>query len=186
MTKSDLKDLALQMKFPIVSDEGLGFLIDKIKENETKKLLEIGTGIGYSAVMLEEYVDSITTIERNIYIYKIAKMNIEKYSSGKITLINADALELSLEDKYDLIFIDAAKAQYRKMFNKFKNNLTDDGIIVCDNLSFHNLKPENVSRNTKALLRKISNFKEFLKTNIEFETTFIDVGDGMSVSRRKR
>ena len=72
------------------------------------------------------------------------------------------------------------------MFNKFKNNLTDDGIIVCDNLSFHNLKPENVSRNTKALLRKISNFKEFLKTNIEFETTFIDVGDGMSVSRRKR
>ena len=80
------------MKFPIVSDEGLGFLIDKIKENETKKLLEIGTGIGYSAVILEEYVDSITTIERNIYIYKIAKMNIEKYSSGKITLINADAL----------------------------------------------------------------------------------------------
>jgi|SRR5690554_1290158 len=184
--KSELKQLALQMKFPIVSDEGLLFLIKQIKNNNVKEVLEIGSGIGYSAIMLEDYVNKITTIEKNIYIYKIASMNIEKYSNGKIILHNSDALDLELKDTYDLIFIDAAKAQYKKIFNKFKNNLKSNGIIICDNLNFHNLNPNEVSKNTKALLRKIANFKEFLKTNKDFETTFTNRGDGMSISRRKK
>jgi len=174
------------MKFPIVSDEGLLFLIKQIKNNNVKEVLEIGSGIGYSAIMLEDYVNKITTIEKNIYIYKIASMNIEKYSNGKIILHNSDALDLELKDTYDLIFIDAAKAQYKKIFNKFKNNLKSNGIIICDNLNFHNLNPNEVSKNTKALLRKIANFKEFLKTNKDFETTFTNRGDGMSISRRKK
>lgn len=185
LPKNDLKKLAVQMKFPIVSDEGLLFLITNIKENGFKNILEIGSGIGYSALMLEEHIDNITTIEKNIYISKIAQMNIDKYSLGKITLINDDGLNLDLKDKFDLIFIDAAKAQYKKFFIKFKNNLKDNGLIICDNLNFHNLNKEDVSKNTKALLRKLDEFKEFLKTNDEFLTTFKDVGDGMSVSRRK-
>ena len=182
--KSDLKTVAEQMKFPIVSDEGLLFLIEKIKNNKYETILEIGAGIGYSALMLEDYLSHITTVEKNIYIFKIAKMNIDKYSSGKITLINADAIELSLNETYDLIFIDAAKAQYKKLFNKFKNNLNPDGVIICDNLNFQNLDQNLVSRNTKALLRKINDFKEFLKSNKEFDTTFTNIGDGMSISRR--
>lgn len=182
--KNDLKDLALQMKFPIVSDEGLLLLIDLIKKNKFKSVLEIGSGVGYSAIMLEEYVDSITTVEKNIYIAKIAEMHIGKYSKGKIKLINHDALDLKLNDKYDLIFIDAAKAQYKRFFNIFKNNLSPQGVIVCDNLNFHNLDISKVSRNTKALIRKINNFKDYLKSNQEFLTTFTDSGDGMSISRR--
>lgn len=184
INKNDLKELALQMKIPIITDEGLLLLVNLIKENNIKNILEIGTGIGYSAVMLEEHADSITTLEKNIYLYKISLMNINKYSSGKIKLINADGLKVDLTNEYDLIFIDAAKAQYERFFKKFKNNLTDKGIIVCDNLNFHDLNPTEVSKNTKALLRKINNFKEFLKNNQEFNTTFTNLGDGMSISRR--
>lgn len=183
--KSDLKDLALQMKFPIVSDEGLLLLIDLIKNNNFKSVLEIGSGVGYSAIMLEEYVDSITTVEKNIYLAKIAQIHFDNYSQGKITLINKDALSLKIDGQYDLIFIDAAKAQYQRFFNNFKDNLSSQGLIVCDNLNFHNLDIKKVSRNTKALIRKINDFKVFLKNNEDFTTTFTDVGDGMSISRRK-
>lgn len=183
--KSDLKDLALQMKFPIVSDEGLLLLIDLIKNNNFKSVLEIGSGVGYSAILLEEYVDSITTVEKNIYLAKIAQIHFDNYSQGKITLINKDALSLKIDGQYDLIFIDAAKAQYQRFFNNFKDNLSSQGLIVCDNLNFHNLDIKKVSRNTKALIRKINDFKVFLKNNEDFTTTFTDVGDGMSISRRK-
>lgn len=183
--KSDLKDLALQMKFPIVSDEGLLLLIDLIKNNNLKSVLEIGSGVGYSAIMLEEYVDSITTVEKNIYLAKIAQIHFDDYSQGKIKLINKDALSLKIDGQYDLIFIDAAKAQYQRFFNNFKDNLSSQGLIVCDNLNFHNLDIKKVSRNTKALIRKINDFKVFLKNNEDFTTTFTDVGDGMSISRRK-
>lgn len=186
MTKNDLKELALQMKIPIITDEGLLLLINLIKENKIKSVLEIGSGIGYSAIMLEEYVESITTIEKNIYMYKIALINLNNYSVGKIKLINDDALKTNLTDKYDLIFIDAAKAQYEKFFNKFKKSLSKNGIIVCDNLNFHDLNPQTVSKNTKALLRKINNFKDFLNSNDEFNTIFTNIGDGMSISRRNK
>lgn len=186
INKNDLKELALQMKIPIITDEGLLLLISLIKQNNIKNILEIGTGIGYSAVMLEDYVKSVITIEKNIYLYKIAKMNIEKFSIGKVKIINDDALKVDLKGQFDLIFIDAAKAQYEKFFMKFKNYLSIDGIIVCDNLNFHHLNPENVSKNTKALLKKINNFKEFLKSNNEFKTTFLNDGDGMSISRRNK
>lgn len=186
MTKSDLKDLALQMKIPIITDEGLLFLIELIKENNIKDILEIGTGIGYSAVMLSEHVNSITTIERNIYMYKIAKMNLDKFKDNNIKLINIDALDYNTDSKYDLIFIDAAKAQYERFFKKFQNNLNEGGIIVCDNLNFHNLDMNKVSKNTRALLRKLNNFKSFLKNNKEFETTFYELGDGMTISRRNK
>lgn len=184
--KSDLKDLALQMKFPIITDEGLLFLLAIIKEYKVKNILEIGTGIGYSAIMLSDSVESIFTIEKNKYIFKIAEINFNNYNSKKIKYVNDDALKINIDKKFDLIFIDAAKAQYKRFFNKFKNNLTDEGIIVCDNLNFHNLDASKVSKNTRALLRKLNNFKEFLKTNKDFETTFIETGDGMSISRRKK
>lgn len=184
MTKSDLKELALQMKIPIITDEGLLFLIKLIKENNIKTILEIGSGIGYSAVMLSEHVDFVLTIEKNIYMYKIAKMNIDKFKDNNIELINIDALDYQSDRKFDLIFIDAAKAQYERFFKKFQNNLTNKGIIVCDNLNFHNLEMDKVSKNTKALLRKLNNFKKFLKNNKEFTTTFYELGDGTSISRR--
>ena len=108
----------------------------------------------------------------------------------KITVVYQDALEVNLTDKieYDLIFIDAAKGQYTKFFEKFKYFLAPGGIIITDNLKFHGYvgsKKKIESKNLEGIVKKIEKYILFLKENEEFETKFYDVGDGLSVSVKK-
>ena len=103
-------------------------------------------------------------------------------------MIFGDALTEEIEGKFDLIFIDAAKAQYIKFFEKYKENLSENGVIVSDNLSFHGMVEDlSLTHNysTKKLVKKIRKYIDFLKTNEEFETEFFDKGDGISVSRKR-
>lgn len=86
-----------------------------------------------------------------------------------------------------MIFIDAAKAQYIRFFEKYKSNLKDNGVIISDNLNFHGLTLDVNSigsKNLKALVRKINNYKEFLVDNKEFQTEFLELGDGIGISKR--
>ncbi len=185
----DLEKYAEENNVPIIQKEGLNFILNYIKENKAKKILEIGTAIGYSAInmaLIDENI-KITTIERNKEMFSLAKKNVKDFNLEKrINIIYADALEAEIKDKYDLIFIDAAKAQYIKFFEKYKSNLKENGAIITDNLNFHGLanNPEEIhSKNLKALVRKINNYKEFLKENKEFKTNFYEKGDGISVSK---
>lgn len=185
----DLEKYAEENNVPIIQKEGLNFILNYIKENKVKKILEIGTAIGYSAInmaLIDENI-KITTIERNKEMFSLAKKNVKDFNLEKrINIIYADALEAEIKDKYDLIFIDAAKAQYIKFFEKYKSNLKENGAIITDNLNFHGLanNPEEIhSKNLKALVRKINNYKEFLKENKEFKTNFYEKGDGISVSK---
>ncbi|CCV64271.1 O-methyltransferase, family 3 [Alteracholeplasma palmae J233] len=181
----EMKSYAETNDVPIICDEGLSFLLKTIKENNVKSILEIGTAIGYSALLMSEPDIKVDTIERDLKRYQEASQFL-KPLDYPIHLIYADALLYDGPlNQYDLIFIDAAKAQYEKFFNKYQHYLKPNGIIVCDNLNFHNLTPEMVSRNTRQLLRKINGFKDFLTENSLYETTFYNVGDGMSISRRK-
>ena len=185
----ELEKYAQENNVPIIQKEGLKFLLNYIKQNNVTKILEIGTAIGYSAInmaLLSKNI-KITTIERNEEMYNLAKTNVKNFNlENQITLILGDALETNVEGKYDLIFIDAAKAQYIKFFEKYKVNLGKQGAILTDNLNFHGLAkhPENIqSKNLKALVKKINNYKEFLKENNEFKTTFYELGDGIAVSK---
>jgi predicted O-methyltransferase YrrM len=83
-----------------------------------------------------------------------------------------------------MIFIDAAKAQYQKFFNKFVPYLKKGGVVICDNLNFHHLNPSLVNRNTRQLIRKINEFKVFLEQHQDYKTTFFDIGDGMSITMK--
>lgn len=184
-----LEKYAEENNVPIIQKEGLNFILNYIKENKVKKILEIGTAIGYSAIsmaLIDENI-KITTIERNKEMFSLATKNVKDFNLEKrINIIYADALEAEIKDKYDLIFIDAAKAQYIKFFEKYKSNLKENGAIITDNLNFHGLanNPEEIhSKNLKALVRKINNYKEFLKENKEFKTNFYEKGDGISVSK---
>ena len=184
-----LEKYAEENNVPIIQKEGLNFILNYIKKNKVKKILEIGTAIGYSAInmaLIDENI-KITTIERNKEMFSLAKKNVKDFNLEKrINIIYADALEAEIKDKYDLIFIDAAKAQYIKFFEKYKSNLKENGAIITDNLNFHGLanNPEEIhSKNLKALVRKINNYKEFLKENKEFKTNFYEKGDGISVSK---
>ncbi|MBR3230296.1 MAG: O-methyltransferase, partial [Bacilli bacterium] len=184
----ELEKYAEENNIPIMQKDGIKFLEEYIRKNNIKKILEIGSAIGYSAIKMALINKNIkiTTIERDEKRYKEAIKNIEDFNlNNQIKIILKDALEMEVKGKYDLIFIDAAKAQNIKFFEKFKNNLNENGSIITDNLNFHGLtkEVENIkSKNLKALVKKINNYKEFLKNNEEFTSNFYETGDGISVS----
>ncbi len=185
-----LEQYAIENNIPIMQKDGILFLIEYIKKNKVTSILEIGSAIGYSAInmaLINKKI-KIVTIERDEQRFKEALKNIKYFSlENQITIINADALETKIEDKFDLIFIDAAKAQYIKFFEKYKINLKSNGTIISDNLNFHGLT-ENIesieSRNLRALVRKINNYKEYLENNQEFHTDFLELGDGIGISKK--
>ena len=190
-TTKKLKDLqihALANKIPILSDDGLLFLVETLKKRNAKRVLEIGTATGYSAISMALLADvSVTTVERDLERFVEAEKNVAAFGlESEVKLIFADALTLELDPQFfDVIFIDAAKAQYEKFFNIYKKYLAPKGAIVTDNLNFHNLSKDKVSRSTRNLLKRIEDFKAFLLDNEEFITTVSNIGDGMSISERR-
>lgn len=188
----EMKQYAEVNNVPIMVDEGIDFLTTFILKNHVKNVLEIGTAIGYSAIMMA-LVDpnlKITTIERDEVRYLEALKNVKAFDlENRITLIYNDAFNVKLDEKFDLIFIDAAKAQNIKFFEMFERNLEYRGVIITDNLKFHGLvdkKEEEIkSKNLRALVRKIKDYVDYLKTNEKYNTEFFEVGDGISVSKRK-
>lgn len=186
-----LEEYAKEHNVPIMMKDGIEFLTQYIKDNNVKTVLEIGSAIGYSAIRMA-LVDKdikVTTIERDIERYNEAVKNIKEFNlEDQIEIFNADALDFETDKQYDLIFIDAAKAQYIKFFEKYKLNLKQDGTIISDNLDFHGLvkNPElTTNRNTKQLVRKINTYIDFLKENKEFKTEFLSLGDGIGISKRQ-
>ena len=188
----DLENYALNNNIPIMQKDGIEFLTKYIKDNNIKNILEIGSAIGYSAIKMA-LVDKdikVTTIERDTDRYNIAVDNINKFNlSDRINIINDDALNIELNGKYDLIFIDAAKSQYIKFFEKYEKNLNINGVIVSDNLSFHGLvedESKTNNRNTKQLVKKIRKYIDYLKNNNNYKTTFYELGDGVAVSIKNK
>lgn len=189
---AEIKKYALDNKVPIMQDEGIDYLINYIKDNKIESILEVGTAIGYSSIMmaLSNPKIKITTIERNHDSYLEAVKNIKRMKlENQITLIFKDALDVELEDKFDLIFLDAAKAQNIKFFEKFEYNLKPKGTIITDNIYFHGLVEQDESsiesRNVRGIVRKLKNYIEFLENNKRYDTEILKLGDGISISKKK-
>ncbi len=189
----EMEEYARNKNVPIIEKESITFIMKYIKLNNVKNILEIGSAIGYSAILMASVAEDVkvTTIERDETRYMECLKNVKKCGMDKkITVVYQDALEVNLTDKieYDLIFIDAAKGQYTKFFEKFKYFLAPGGIIITDNLKFHGYvgsKKKIESKNLEGIVKKIEKYILFLKENEEFETKFYDVGDGLSVSVKK-
>ena len=186
----EILEQANERNTPIISEEGINLLVQLIKLSKANNVLEIGSAIGYSAIMMAlNTCANITSIERDQENYLLAIENIKKAKlEERVFLINDDALNVKLDDCFDLIFIDAAKAQYLKFLEHFKGNLKSGGIIVCDNLLFHGLveNPEKTdSKRLKSLVKKIDNFNKELINHADFETYIYDIGDGFSISIKK-
>lgn len=185
-----LRAFAEANKVPIITEDGINFIIQIIKLRGIKEVLEIGTAIGYSAIkMALETKVQITTIERNEDMYQEAIKNIKEANlEDKINIIYQDALEVdeTLLKEVDLIFIDAAKAQSIKFFEKYEKLLSNKGVIITDNLLFHGLHEKPVhDRNLRQLLTKIDRFNKYVVNREDYETYLYEIGDGMSLSIKR-
>ena len=185
----EMEEYAKEHNVPIMLPDGIDFLVQYIKENKIKNILEIGTAIGYSSIrmcLIDKDI-KVTTIERDEIRYLEAQKNIKKFNLEKqIELIYGDALETNITGKYDLIFIDAAKSQYIKFFERYEKNLNLNGVIVSDNLNFHGLTHTTEpieSRNVRCIVRKLNNYIDYLKNTNHFITDFYEIGDGISISK---
>ncbi len=189
----EMEKYASEHNVPIIEKESITFIMKFIKANKIKNILEIGSAIGYSSILMasSSAITTVTTIERDETRYMECLKNVKKCQlDNKINVVYQDALEVNLSDdiKYDLIFIDAAKGQYIKFFDKFKHFLAPGGTIITDNINFHGYvgASEKLDNgNLKSLVEKIENYVEFLKENEDFETKFYNIGDGISVSIKK-
>lgn len=188
----EIKKYALDNNVPIILDDSLDFLISYIEKKKVKNILEVGTAIGYSAIMmaLSDKNIKVTTIEKDKERYLEAVKNVKKMElEEQITLIYNDALDTKLKDKYDLIFIDAAKSKNEEIFSHFENNLNSRGIIITDNLSFHGYVEKEIheisNRNIRGLVKKIKKYISFLENNVKYKTVFYEIGDGISISEKR-
>ena len=188
----EIKDYAERENVPIMQDDGIDFLTSFIVKKQLKNILEVGTAIGYSAIMMALCSNDvhITTIERDETRYMEALKNIKKFNlEDKITLIFNDALNVNLEEEYDLIFIHAAKGKNQDFFEHFENNLTRDGYIITDNMYFHgyvNMNDEEIpSKNILGIVRKIRDYTYFLENHMIYKTTIYNIGDGIAVTERR-
>jgi predicted O-methyltransferase YrrM len=189
---NDIKEYANQHSVPIIMDKGLEFLLKIVKDNDCKNILELGTAIGYSSIKMAEldkniYID---TIERKEDMYKQAIINIK--NSGLDDQISCNFLNIddySTNKIYDLIFVDAAKAQYGRYLEMFSKNIKNGGIFFFDNISFHGYveHPERIeSRNRRQLVRKITRFRDEVLSDSRYQCEFYpEKGDGIIILKIK-
>ncbi|MBR3265079.1 MAG: O-methyltransferase [Erysipelotrichaceae bacterium] len=189
----EIKKDALEKGVPIIKDEGLAFLLNFIDQHHCKDILELGTAVGYSAIMMANSDPDIMidTIEKNEDMYDQAVNNIKDCGlEDRIEVHFSAIVDFKTAKMYDLIFIDAAKAQYGRYMEMFLNNLKDNGYMLFDNMVFHGLveEPEKItSRNLRNLVKKIIKFREMVQNDNRFDIMMFDnVGDGILVLNRRK
>lgn len=194
-TLEELEQDALSRNIPVMQKEGILFLIEQLKDRHAKSCLEIGSAIGYSAMMMVTHVEDlkVETIELDYMRYSEAVKHIEERQlQERIFIHHDDALTFDTNqfviDQFDCLFIDAAKAQYQKFFEKYVPFVSEKGIIIVDNLDFHGMVfdiDHIKNRNTKQLVKKIKRFKDWIFQNDDYDVTYYPVGDGICVIQRK-
>lgn len=195
MNKEELnkiKEKALEEHIPIIMDDTLE-VVDKIlKEVKPSRILEIGTAVGYSAICFSEYLQKngvIDTIEREEQRVKEAKINIEKVGvSDKINIYEGDAVEIlpTLNEKYDVVFIDAAKGKYPFFLKEALRMLNPTGVILADNILYKGYVMSDYNKHKQRTA--VRNLREYIKEvteNPDIETEILEVGDGLAISKYK-
>ena len=195
MNKQELqiiKQKALEEHIPIIMDDTLE-VVDKILTNlKPKKILEIGTAVGYSAMCFSEYLvegGKIDTIERDEERIAEAKENIKKVEvEEKINIYEGDAVEIlpTLNDKYDMIFIDAAKGKYPLFLKEALRMLNENGVILADNILYKGYVMSDYNKHKqRTAVRNLREYIAEVTNNPNLETEILEVGDGLAVTKKK-
>ncbi|PTJ58126.1 methyltransferase [Mammaliicoccus sciuri] len=192
----ELRHYAEQYNVPIMDKISTEFVKQLIRIKDVKSILEIGTAIGYSAMHFASCDPSINvwTIERKEEMYEQAISNIKDFGyESQINVIFSDALEafelLPTDQSFDMIFIDAAKAQSQKFFELYEPLLKDDGIIITDNILYHGFVSDIEivrNRNVKQMVKKVQKYNDWLMNHDKYKTTLVNIGDGMAISKKEK
>lgn len=187
---SIIKKKALDDKIPIIMDSTLEVIEKKLKEIKPKRILEIGTAVGYSAICFSEFLADdgvIDTIEREKERAEEAIINIKKaQAEDKINVILGEAVDVlpTLESNYDVVFIDAAKGKYPFFFKEAIRMINKGGIIFADNILYKGYVMSDYNKHKQRTA--VRNLREYIKLateNPNLETEILEVGDGLAITR---
>lgn len=180
---------------PFIRDESAKVLFEICQTEKPKNILEIGTAVGYSALlMLEGAKESfVTTIEKDEKRAQEARVNFEKNGvKQRVNLVIGDAGQVlpQLEDEgkeFDLIFLDGPKGQYLRYLPHLKNLLCKGGLLVADNVLLHGwVKGEEfVKHKHRSMVVNLRKFLKALEEDCDFDSKLLEIEDGMTISRKK-
>lgn len=188
-----IKQKALEEHIPIIMDDTLEVIEKTLRDRSVKRLLEIGTAVGYSAICFTDFLSEggvIDTIEREHDRVEQAKVNIKLAEvEEKINIIEGDAVEVlpTLDNKYDVVFIDAAKGKYPFFLKEALRMLNKDGIIFADNILYKGYVMSDYNKHKQRTA--VRHLREYLKEATEnkmLETEILEVGDGLAITRVKK
>lgn len=190
---SDMESYAKENSVPIVQKETAKFLELMVTIKKPKKILELGTAIGYSAILMYLTSDKnceITTIERDSEMIDRAKANIEKYGfQSNIKIMQGDCLEIleKLDESYDMIFMDAGKGHYNHFLPHCLRLLKQDGIIVADNVLFRGMvaSKELIKRRKITIVKRMKSYLDLVSNDENLITSVLPMGDGIAVTTRR-
>lgn len=187
-----IKQKAIENHIPIIMDDTLEKVGELLEELKPIKILEIGTAVGYSAIRFSKYLQEngyIDTIERDEERIKEAKINFKNVGvEDKINLYEGDAVEIlpKLDEKYDMVFIDAAKGKYPFFLKEALRMINPNGIIFADNILYKGYVMSDYNKHKQRTA--VRNLREYIKEvseNPDLETEILEVGDGLAISRIK-
>lgn len=196
MNIESIKNLALENHVPIIMDDTLNKIEELLKESKPRRLLEIGTAVGYSAICFEKYVElKIDTIEQDEDRILEAEKNIKELNlNNKINLIKGNAVEIlqnmvieNEEDKYDFVFIDASKSKYPIFLEESLRLTTKNAIIVADNVLYKGYVLGDYNKHKqRTAVRHLREFLQMIKENEKLKSEILEVGDGLAVIRKEK
>ncbi len=189
----DLEEYAKEHGVPIIHKEVAEFLKVILKISKPKRILEVGTAIGYSSMLFADILDKnceIITIERNEEMIKKAKENIRTAGFEKnITILEGDAEEKlkEIEDSFDMIFLDAAKGQYKLFYDLIIHKLKPQGVLISDNILYKAMvaNDQYVIRRKKTIVKRMRDYLDYICSCDYLDTSLIPIGDGVALSYKK-
>lgn len=192
-----LKELEIYAKennVPIVHKEVSDLLKVLLKVQRPKKILEVGCAIGYSSILFASSLDGeveIITVERNEKMIEKAKENIKRAGlEDKITILEGDAEELlkTVDGEFDMIFLDAAKGQYKLFYDMVIDKLKVDGLLISDNILYKGMVAHDdfVIRRKKTIVKRMRNYLDYISNCDYLDTSLIPIGDGVALSYKNK
>ncbi|MBQ1342511.1 MAG: class I SAM-dependent methyltransferase, partial [Erysipelotrichaceae bacterium] len=187
----EIKQKALDDRVPIMEDEGMDYLCRFLQENNVQTLLEVGTAVGYSSMMMVHSNPElrILTLEQDEERYTEAVYNIKRcHMEDRINAVCTNAREYDTDEMFDVIFLDGPKAHNQQLFERFEKNLNPGGYFIIDDVWFHGFidNPELMrSKRLKKLVSKLKRFTDNMMNNSNYECTYLKIGDGVLIARRR-